>query len=102
VGHGTIQLGADGATPLETRLAHEPSATWGFVVSWLGHMGSACSICIARAVPSTPCQCLMSATCCVHQHASSDSAASAVMLYGESAAQQQGVRCCNWVCDVMC
>ncbi len=29
----TIELGPDGAIPLETRFAHEPSATWGFVVS---------------------------------------------------------------------
>lgn len=28
----TIELGADGAIPLETRFAHEPSATWGYVV----------------------------------------------------------------------
>lgn len=32
----TIELGADGAIPLETRFAHEPSATWGFVVSCNG------------------------------------------------------------------
>jgi hypothetical protein len=29
----SIDLGADGAIPLEIRFAHEPSATWGFVVS---------------------------------------------------------------------
>lgn len=38
----SIELGADGAIPLEIRFAHEPSATWGFVVStaaaeWVGH-----------------------------------------------------------------
>jgi hypothetical protein len=29
----SIDLGADGAIPLEIRFAHEPSATWGYVVS---------------------------------------------------------------------
>lgn len=33
----TIELGADGAIPLETRFAHDPDATWGYVVRyWLG------------------------------------------------------------------
>jgi hypothetical protein len=35
----TIDLGADGAIPLEIRFAHEPSATWGFVVSWQAMRG---------------------------------------------------------------
>lgn len=29
----SIDLGADGMIPLEIRFAHEPSATWGYVVS---------------------------------------------------------------------
>jgi hypothetical protein len=36
----TIDLGADGAIPLEIRFAHEPSATWGFVVRAAALRGS--------------------------------------------------------------